>query len=59
MKLTPDMCEPKVRGYMEQQVGQIAQGVSSKDAVIKENLDLFEGRFHHFKVFSRAKRERC
>lgn len=30
---------------MEQQVGQMAQGVSSKDAITKEHLEnLFEGR---------------
>jgi len=47
-RLVPDMCEPKVRGFMEKQVAQIAEGTNSKEVVVRENLELFESRFTHF-----------
>jgi len=38
MTLTPDMCEPPVRAYMEKEVSQVAEGSGSKDEVLTENL---------------------
>lgn len=47
-RITPDLCEPPVRAFMEKQCAQIADGVASQDAVVTENITLFQKKFDNF-----------
>jgi len=47
-KLTPDICEPPVRAFMEKQCAQVADGIASQEVVVRENIALFQDKFFVF-----------
>merc|ERR1712203_1330479 len=47
-RLTPDLCEPPVRAFMEKQCAQIADGQASQESVVKDNIKLFHDKFRNF-----------
>merc|ERR1719188_767008 len=47
-RVDKELCEPKIRAFMEQQVARIADGSESQEDVLRSNLDLFKGKFQHF-----------
>jgi len=49
-RIDKSLCEPEVRAYMEQQVGAIADGSSSLQDVLAQNIQLFHGKFDNFKA---------
>ena len=48
-ELDRELCEPRIRAYMEQQVSKIATGETEKEEVVSGNLKLFLDKFIIFR----------
>ena len=48
--LDHELCEPKIRSFMEKEVAKIADGDLTKNEVVDKNLNLFCNKFSRFKA---------
>merc|ERR1719419_628905 len=49
-ELDRELCEPKIRAYMEEQVTKIATGETEKNEVVDSTLKLFHEKFQNFRA---------
>ena len=49
-ELDKELCDPKIRAYMEQQVTKIATGETDKTQVVESTLELFSKKFIDFRL---------